>query len=192
MSFKVAVVCEDHTLDQFIVRPVIGALLQAIGKPRANVHVVTNPQLRGIGDLRVQACELLRRYAPISNAVVYVIDTDCEDGTRGRRDRQADLRHILGGCDADQDKAFTVAAIQEVEVWALWGMRAQLPPWAQVRAHCDPKEAYFEQFVTEADRRRPDRGRTRLVEKTLSAGWASLSSGCQELDELAHAVRAVI
>jgi hypothetical protein len=86
-----------------------------------------------------------------------------------------------------------LSTLKEVEVWALWGNRDALGAgWNDVRAHCHPKEAYFDPLITENDRARVDGGRTRLIRDSLGAGWQSLRMGCPELqhleDQLRHAL----
>src|SRR5262249_52067911 len=49
----------------------------------------------------------------------------------GRPDKHARAKNALNNCPSP--KALTVGAEQEIEVWALWGSRAELPPWAEVR-----------------------------------------------------------
>jgi hypothetical protein len=185
MSFTVAVVAEDYTLDQFILKPVIVSLCGFLGKPRARVDMVRDPRLHGYADLFSEACGILARYGAVADLVVFVVDADCQDGTGGRSDRLASLKRVLANCPRHQDKAVAVAALQEVEVWALWGIRDQLDSaWQAVRAECHPKEAFFEAQVHQAERRTPDRGRTRLTKMSLAGGWQSIRQGCGELQVL--------
>lgn len=189
MSYRVALICEDHTLDQYILRPVAEALLREIGKPRAIVRPVTDPRLKGLGDLRKELPNLIKRYGPISDLVIVAIDADCEDGQEGRVSRAASFASLL----QHAENAVLVVAIQELEVWAMWGARGRLDvPWSTVRAECHPKEVYFERLLTNADARQPGRGRTRLIAESLASGWASLATGCPELAELAMQVRAAL
>lgn len=65
MSLRVAVACEDHTHDQYVVRPVVETLLSAAGFPRAQVRVITDPRINGIEDLKANAGAIAERYRPI-------------------------------------------------------------------------------------------------------------------------------
>ncbi len=191
VSLRVSVVCEDHTNDQYIVRPVLQRLLTSLGKGRASVSVVTSPRLRGYPSLRAQACAVLEQYGYVSDLVIFVVDADGEDGQNGRRDRAAELRGVLAGCRAHVEKGLVVAAIQEVEVWALWGYRAEIAvPWATVRSDRDVKEAFFDPLLEPSDVRSPGRGRQRLIERSLSVPWSSLSVGCPELKALSDEIEA--
>lgn len=184
MSYRVALVCEDHTLDQFILRPVVEALLRSVGKPRAIVTAVTDPQLRGIGDLKRELCGIVARYSLISDLVIIAVDRDCAS------DREASMRALLDGCDGAK-KALLVVARQELEVWALWGKRDELSTrWADILEECHPKENFFDQILESGDERQPGRGRSRLIARSLENGWSSLAAGCPELAQLEEEVRA--
>jgi hypothetical protein len=49
MSIKVVAVCEDHVIDQYILKPIITAMLSSMGKPSAHVTVISNARARGRG-----------------------------------------------------------------------------------------------------------------------------------------------
>lgn len=189
MSYRVYVVCEDHTLDQYIAKPIISALLSAIGKVRADVRVVTSPQLRGYGDLKREACAILARYGAISDLVVFIADADGCPTVDGKPERHNALSNVLNNCKHG-GKGVVVIARQELEVWALWGVRTQLrDPWATVVTEPHPKERYFDRVVDASDTRRPGKGRMRLTALSLDCGWPSLRDGCRELAELEKELR---
>lgn len=192
MTFKVAIACEDHTLDQYIVKPVISGMLATLGKPQAVIGVITDPRVMGISNLRAKACALLAKYGPVSDVVLFVIDADGDDGQSGNRDRKADWVDFLSRCENHAEKALVVTAIQEVEVWAIWGSRSNLrDSWQIVRAEPHPKEHYFDSLTTRTDLKAPGRGRSRLVGVSLANGWKPLSNACPELRELATEIRAL-
>jgi len=181
---KVAVACEDHTLDQYALRPIVQAALAACGRRNAHVHIITDPRIQGYEALRRHACGILQRYSRIADRVLFVIDGD------GDANRAASFWDLLATCDSAQQQACVVAAAQEVEVWLLWGQRSALGvPWAEVRTEPHPKERFFEPLLTDNDRRRPDGGRTRLAKASLAAGWSSLAAGCPELGALVEDLR---
>jgi hypothetical protein len=189
MSIKVSLACEDHTLDQYVVRPVIKALLTNLGRPNARIHVITNPRIRGFENLKAQACSILETYGPISALVIFVIDADGQDGLDGRPDRKQQFLNSLSVCP-NNDKALVVVARQELEVWALWGSRSRIDvQWADVVQERDPKERFFDSLVTSLDRKVPGYGRQRLIAASLRGGWPSLCSGCPEIRQLEHEVR---
>jgi hypothetical protein len=193
VSLKVAVVCEDHTLDQFVAIPVIAALLVAVGKPNAKVAAVTNPRVRGFENLIQHACPILGRYGAISDVVIFIVDLDCGGKSGGRRTKAERLQRKLSSCDVYPDKAIVVGAVNEIEVWALWGMRRELSRrWSDVRAECHPKEIYFDPLLLAGDRFTPDKGRKRLISLSLREGWDSLKQGCPELSRLEEAMRRLL
>ncbi|MBV9869351.1 MAG: hypothetical protein JO214_01885, partial [Frankiaceae bacterium] len=147
MSYRVALVCEDHTLDQFVLRPVVEALLREVGKPRAIVRAVTDPQLRGIGDLKRELCGIVARYSTVSDLIIIAIDRDCLDA------RADSFQALLDTCDG-REKAVLVVARQELEVWAMWGSRDDLGTrWAEVVEECHPKDVYFGRLFQQGDER---------------------------------------
>lgn len=187
MSYKVAVVCEDHTLDQYIAKPIIHETLRRAGRPHARVDVVRNPRLRGYDSLRVQLCDIVLRYGAIADAVVVIVDLDC---TVGPTDRGEVIRRLASTCSEFGTKVLVVGAVQEIEVWALWGARTRLrASWEEVRSDCNPKERFFQPLQTAIDKKRPDKGRTRLMAASLDQGWESLTAGCPELAQLVTDLR---
>jgi hypothetical protein len=192
MSVKIAIACENPRYDQYIIRPVIEALLRHLGKGRARVTVITDPATTSYENLLAEACDILERYAPVATAVIFVADTDCEDGSPGRKNKALRLRNAVNACEGSS-KAICVTAIQEVEVWAIWGARDRIrDSWDEIRAECDPKEAYFQPLLTEDDQRRADGGRSRLMSDSLAGGWQSLRTGCDELLELEESLEALL
>jgi hypothetical protein len=189
---KVAFACEDPVNDQYIAGPVLKAALASLGKDRVQVTPVMNPRTKGFENLVAQACAILERYGSQANAVVFVIDVDCEDGRPGNRHKVVRMQNAVRNCEW-AEKAVVVGAMQEVEVWALWGSRQDLPDdWPTVREHCDPKEAYFQPLQTKLDGATPDGGRKRLVSASLERGWDSLSAGCDELSALVDDLRPLV
>lgn len=190
MSYRIAVACEDHTLDQYIIVPVLKSLLSHLGKPRAYVRVITDPRITGIDVLKAQASSILNRYAPLSDLVVFALDADGHDGQAGRKDRYLGFRESIKS-HSYSEKAVVVAAQQEMEVWALWGSRSDIPePWSEVLKENHPKECFFDPLTDRADKKKPGRGRQRLIEISLSQGWESIASGCPDLKRLEADVRA--
>jgi hypothetical protein len=193
MSTRLAVICEDPTYDQYLVRPVLRSLLARLSKPKAAIQVVDNPRARGDVQVMGRACEFVERYSAIADAIIFVLDQDCEDGQGGRPDKRVRLENAIADCKEGREKVVTLLAVQEVEVWALWGARGDIPDtWGAVRSECHPKEVYFNPRLVDSDALRADGGRARLIGASLASGWASLASGCPELLRLEAELRAVI
>jgi len=190
VSYRVYVVCEDHTLDQYIAKPVISAMLSVIGKVKADVRVVTSPQLRGYGDLKREACAILARYGAIGDLVVFIADADGCKIVNGKPERHEALSKVVDNCASHGHKGAVVVARQEIEVWALWGVRSQLKDsWSTVVKDPHPKERYFDSMLDASDIRKPGKGRMRLTALSLAGGWSSLRKGCEELGELETELR---
>jgi len=188
MSFRVSAVCEDPTLDQYLVVPLLRSLMAAVGKPHASVTVVTNPKLNGISTVETNFASIATRYAAVANLVVFAVDRDAEAGRRAKFDS---LRSALPPSAAA--KVRVLLAVEETEVWSLWGSRSEISAtWAEVRAERDPKERFFDPLLIPTDATQPGRGRGRLIKASLSAGWASLASGCPELADLEADVRTMV
>lgn len=193
MSTKVAILCEDHTNDQYILQPIVTAALRHIGVPRPQVTPITNPRMTGFVSLLQNLCDVITRYHNTVGAVVVCFDIDGEDGQEGRADKAARVRHALQSCTAPTENVVLLGSVMEAEVYALWGARANLSDsWTQVRSERDPKEAYFDTLIRREDLLTSDGGRDRLTKASLSAGWASVSGGCPELGALAQDLRAVL
>lgn len=192
MSYRAFVVCEDHTLDQFVAVPVVLAMLKQVGKPHARVRPVSNPRLQGISQVESKFAEIAERYAKISDLVVFALDRDKQDGIGGRGDRRAKFADLHSRLAAEvAAKVDVVLAVEETEVWALWGSRSQLGEgWSTVRAEQHPKERFFEPLVNKSDVRQPGGGRSRLVALSLASGWDSLAGACDELREFEERTRA--
>jgi hypothetical protein len=189
MSIKISLACEDHTLDQYIAKSVIKALLAYLGRPNARIHVISNPRIRGFDNLKAQACSILETYGPISDLVIFLMDADGLDGLDGRPDRKQQFHDRISACP-NNDKALVIVARQELEVWALWGSRSRIDAsWAQVIQERDPKERFFFPLLTSADRKVPGYGRQRFITISLSQGWNSICSGCPELRQLEDEIR---
>jgi hypothetical protein len=131
----------------------------------------------------------LDRWGPTADAVVFVGDADCNDGRGGKPNRTLQLGQAIGKAKS-LHCGVGVIAIQELEVWALWGAAGRIVAgWNAVRADCDPKEKYLEPLVDSAHRQLPDKGRKSLIEASLARGWQSLAQACDELAGLEQALR---
>jgi hypothetical protein len=141
---NVMIIPEDFRKDQFILQPIIAAMLAALGKPRAKVEVCRDPLLGGIAQaLNVDELEQIVKDRPTIDLFLLCVD---RDGEQGRRDQLNRLEAALqpkvqkaGGTFLGEN------AWQEIEVWTIAGH--QLLPglqWSYIRAERDSKEAYFE------------------------------------------------
>jgi hypothetical protein len=183
---KVVVICEDHTLDQYILKPVIEQIMTECGR-RVRIQFASDPPLRGIEQALQKATltAVLRRY-PMAQLFLLLVDRDCKEASRTTR-----LRSRIEQADKAGRKLFGCLAIEEVEVWALALHRSELPDRREaVRAHCHPKEAYFRPLVGQ---RGWDlslgKGRRSAI-ADLRQKWDSLKALCPEVADLTAEIRA--
>lgn len=147
MAVNVLVIPEDFRKDQYVLRPIVEAMMKDHGV-KARVNVCTDPLLGGIGEALKweRLVQILDQYRGMVRLFLLLVDRDCDVNRRNKLDAlEAKAREYLG-----KDKHFLGEnAWQEVEVWALAGMR-DLPTdwkWRDLRAHCHPKEHYFDTYA---------------------------------------------
>ncbi len=146
---RVLVIPEDFVNDQHILKPIIKALMDSVGRPRAIVRVCQDPRLGGVNEaLRLDRLrDIVERYQSDVDIFLLCIDRDGDEARRERLDRiERDAREFLRtGCFLYAEHAW-----QELEVWVLAGL--DLPSnwrWTEIRAERDVKERYFEPLVRE-------------------------------------------
>jgi len=146
---NVLVIPEDFRKDQYVLKPIIEAMMTEVGKPRSKVIVCKDPLLGGIDQAlnKERINEIISRYKGMVDLFLLCVD---RDGNEGRQVRLRDLE-----VHADElipaGKCFLAEnAWQEIEVWALAGL--DLPgewAWADIRAEINPKELYFEELANQ-------------------------------------------
>lgn len=165
---NVLILPEDFTVDQYMLKPLIEALLEAVGKPNADVRVCQDPRFRGIGQLLDWRLlePVLIRYRGMIDLFLICVDRDGEEGRKESLNRLEQLAEEI----APGRIVLAENAWQEIEVWVLAGH--VLPKgwsWKVIRQERDPKEKYYVPF---AERRglldEPAQGRKRLAEKAAS------------------------
>jgi hypothetical protein len=162
---RVLVIPEDFVKDQFVLLPLIEAMMRALGNPRADVRICHNPRLRGFADaLRWERiADILARY-PTIDLLLLCID---RDGDANRRTALDNLEKRAASVLKAGRALLAEHAWQEVEVWVLAGH--DLPSrwsWAAVRQEPNPKERYFQPYAAlRGLDKEPDGGRTRLAQE---------------------------
>ncbi len=133
---NVLIIPEDFRNDQYVLKPVIKAMLKTVGRPRAKVIVCKDPLLGSVEQAlrweRIQ--EIITRYQSMVDVFLLCVDRDSLPGRRSRLD--------------ELERFFAENAWQELEVWLLAGH--DLPrewPWQEIRQERDPKERYFVPFA---------------------------------------------
>ena len=150
MSTNVLIICEDATEDQHILRPIITAMMEAVGRPNAKVMVYQNlPKHKAISRISdwETISEIIDNNKGKTDLFLLCVDRDGKEDRRAKLDNlesEAAKAKIL----SPTQKFLAENAWQEVEVWALAGH--DLPSewsWAEIRREANPKETYFEPFA---------------------------------------------
>ena len=181
---KVLIIPEDQTLDAFIAKPVVEALLADLGIP-ARVDVLPEPRLRGAGDALDKAvvAEIVANN-PMTDLFVLVVDRDCNRQKNEERAREREAEHA--------ERLVACVAVQELEVWLLALHHDKLPQgtqWRQVRAECDPKERWANGVLAQLGTQGPGGGRKRAMRAVQGGGLKTLLSRCDEVRHLREALR---
>lgn len=140
---NVLVIPEDFRKDEFILKPIISAMLDSLGRRRSKVRVCRDPLLGGVSQALDGANirDIISRYKGMVELFLLCVD---RDGEQGRQVRLKQLEEIAGEMLAGDKLFIGENAWQEVEVWVLAGL--DLPrdwSWEHIRAERDPKERYF-------------------------------------------------
>lgn len=186
----VVIILEDALHDKFIALPIISALCQfKLGRP-ANI-IVDNERMGGVTAAMQSArlAPILNRH-PMADVFLLLLDRDCHaPGRQYGGDRRAALERLEAEMitllpHPQKQKFIAHLAIEELEVWALAAQPTLQVPWADVRDHCHPKEAFFYPISQQAGLlRTADQGRTALM-ANASRRYLSIRLKCPELQAL--------
>lgn len=178
MSYQVLVIPEDATNDQYLLRPLVKKLLNALGKPQAKVVLLTNPRAQGYAHIKTQLPLIWQRYQHF-DLLLFLPDRDCRAGGPAEAQALEAKAHATG-----LRQFWVCAAEEEVEVWLLAGHVKKLPqPWSTIRADCDVKERFCVPFLARYGDQSAGGGRERLMEETVQ-NWDGLLERCPELKTL--------
>ena len=187
MAVNVLVIPEDFRKDQYVLKPIIEKMFAALGV-RARVQICRDPLLGGVGEAmkRERIAEIIARYRGMTRVFLLIVDRDCDDTRRAKLDGIE--AHAAGLLEGSQSVFIAEAAWQEIEVWVLAGIDHRPKRrvirsewlWPNIRAHCDPKETYYE--VVARDRgvqSAPYGGRIELATEAAS-NYARIRQLCPE------------
>lgn len=176
---NVLVIPEDFRHDQYVLKPIIEAMLKAAGKPRTKVIVCKDPLLGSVEQAlkwdRIR--DIISRYRGMTDLFLLCVD---RDGVEGRRSRLDEIEQQVADFAPD---CFFLAenAWQELEVWLLAGH--SLPgewAWQEIRAHQDPKEAYYIPYAKSREVfNEPGEGRKTLGREAASR-YTRIRARCPE------------
>jgi hypothetical protein len=180
---NVLIIPEDFTIDQYMLKPLIKAMLEAVGKPTANVQVCQDPRFRGIAQLMdwKQLEPVITRRYPMVDLFIICVDRDGEEGRKEGVNRLEQLaEEAAPGCIVLAENAW-----QEIEVWVLAGhVLPKAWNWKVLRQERDPKEKYYVPYATQRGvLDEPAQGRKRLAEEAARQ-YKRVRSRCPE--DFAH------
>lgn len=191
MSYNVLVVPEDATNDHYILKPLCLALLSAVGKPQAQLRVLTDPAVRGVNQALNDTflASVFTRY-PMVHLFLLCVDRDADSGRDASvADRQLKAAPLL----TPPRRLLGTTAHQEVEVWCLAGM-TDLPKgwrWQDIRAARDPKEMYYRPYAASRNLLdAPGDGREALG-REAGRRYTSVRARCAEIADLEARIAAL-
>ncbi|MCI0538490.1 MAG: hypothetical protein L0Z50_25055 [Verrucomicrobiales bacterium] len=143
---NILVIPEDFRKDQFILQPIIAAMMTKLAKPSI-VEVLKDPLIGGVE--QALNLELLKEIVDANrwrvDLFLLCVDRDAVITRRGVLDR---IERHFAGVLADSKLLASENAWQELEVWLLAGHDLLGGwQWSDIRQHRDPKEAYFDELV---------------------------------------------
>lgn len=180
MSLNVMVIPEDSRKDQYALKPIIKAMFDFIGKPKAKITVCADPILGGTG----QALKVHRIKEIIDMNRGYDLFILCvdRDGEENRRLALDNMEEVIAQ-DAEINRDFVAEnAWQEIEAWILVGLKSRIKGWTikEIRKEIHPKENIFEPYAKEKGLTfSPGGGRQELGE-LAAENYALLRNRCKE------------
>jgi hypothetical protein len=143
---NVLIIPECYSKDQFILKPLIKAMLTHIGKPKAVVEVLKDPFLHSVNQAMNPATikGIIHRYRGMVDLFILCVDRDGDPNRKAALcDRENEAR-LIGSTLAAEN------AWEEIETWLLAGV--QLPKdwtWKTVRSEVHVKERFYLPYVKE-------------------------------------------
>lgn len=140
---NILVIPEDFRKDEFMLRPLIRAMMRHIIARNVSIEICRDPLLGGISEALKwsRIAEIIQRYKYRIDLFILCVDRD------GVPERRAALDHIerQAAKELPVHKLFVAEhAWQEIEVWVLAGL--DIPnewTWKEIRAELHPKERFF-------------------------------------------------
>jgi hypothetical protein len=180
MSTSVLVIPEDFRKDQYVLEPIINAMMRALGRPRAKVRICRVPLLGGISEALKQEriAEIINRYRGMVDLFLLCVDRD------GKPDRRASLdfiERLAATLLTGNQKFFAENAWQEVEVWVLAGHT--LPKdwsWKEIRDEINPKERYFEPLARQRNLLYEPGGGRKTLAQEAAGRYRRIHQLCEE------------
>ncbi|MEI6044370.1 MAG: hypothetical protein WCS37_08265 [Chloroflexota bacterium] len=166
---NILIIPEDFRNDQYILKPIIEAMVTELGKPTAKVRVCKDSLLGGVSQALKwdNILQIIERYKGMVDLFLLCVDRDNDVGRKTvLTNIEQQAQNIL-----PEKKGFLAEnAWQEIEVWVLAGH--SLPKnwnWQAIRNESNPKEVYFLPFAKECGViNEPGEGRKTLANEVVS------------------------
>ena len=191
VSFGVLVIPEDPTYNGHILKPLCERILEAAGRPRAYIKILTDPKVAGDSDAKAKILSEIPETWDHMDLMLFIRDADGKD----RNAEFARLEENLANRKKPA-KLICCAAVQEVEAWLLAGhiqkLKANNWSWSAIRSEISLKEVYFQPFLDQhGDAMIPGGGRRLLMQQAL-ANYDGIKQRCPELQTLEDRIREFI
>lgn len=187
---RVLVIPEDFRKDQYILQPLVTAMMAAIGRPRARIVVCRDPLLGGIGEaLKAERIsEIIDRYKGMVDLFLLCVD---RDGDAHRRQRLDELERTAQALLPESRLFLAEHAWQEIEVWLLAGHDLLDGwSWTRIRAELNPKERYFDQLARQRGVSDEPGGGRRTLGQEAARRYERIRQRCPEdIGELERRIR---
>ncbi len=178
---KVLVIPEDFRKDQYMLKPIIKAMMSHLGKTKAQVQVCQDPLLGGVNEaLKLEnILAIIEQYRGKADLFILCVDRDGKEGRKQALNKlEQEAAKIL---TSRQSLLLVENAWQEIEVWVLAGY--DLPSewkWQEVRQEEHPKERYFIPLAKQQNLlETPGEGRKIMAEKA-AGNYKRLQQLCPE------------
>ena len=176
MSLRVLVIPEDPTLNGYILKPLVKAIIADAGKSNAQVTVLANPRLNGYDAAKkaISGGQLDDKYRHF-DLWLFMPDAD-----RAKKDSMDDLERQLNN---RKIRLICCPAVPEVEIYACVAYRDEFN-WKEARGSSSMKETFFAKLLaTHGDPNRSSEGRDLMIASSLK-NKRKLYSLCPELKGL--------
>ena len=178
---KVLVIPEDFRKDQYMLKPIIKAMMSHLGKTKAQVQVCQDPLLGGVNEaLKLEnILAIIEQYRGKADLFILCVD---RDGKEGRKQALNKLEEETAKILTSRQKLLLAEnAWQEIEVWVLAGYDLSSEwKWQEVRQEEHPKERYFLPLAKQQNLlETPGEGRRIMAEKA-AGNYKRLRQLCRE------------
>jgi hypothetical protein len=178
---KVLVIPEDFRKDQYMLKPIIKAMMSNLGKIKAQVQVCQDPLLGGVNEaLKLEnILAIIEQYRGKADLFILCVD---RDGKEGRKQALNKLEEETAKILTSRQKLLLAEnAWQEIEVWVLAGYDLSSEwKWQEVRQEEHPKERYFLPLAKQQNLlETPGEGRRIMAEKA-AGNYKRLRQLCRE------------